>query len=136
MKVSIHRRLPGQIPWGALVMLPLFAMPIGGWLVEQGWVDFGVCAMKSGLGIPCLTCGATRATLHLLHGEIGAAIAMQPLTIALYSALAVWGLSSLSLFAANRYAQIRLSRVEDRAFKGALIVLPLLNWAYLIAAGV
>lgn len=136
MKITLGDRRGGEVPWGALVMLPLFAMPLGGWLVEQGYADFGVCAMKAGVGIPCLSCGATRATLYLLHGELPQALAMQPLAISLYTLVAAWGLVSLWLFARNRRASIVLSRREDLVFKGLLIVLPLANWAYLIAAGI
>lgn len=136
MKLWVHARTPGEIPWGALVMLPLFAMPMGGWLVEQGHVDFGVCAMKSTLGIPCLSCGATRATLHLLHAEWADAWAMQPLVMVIYALVALWGGTSLVAFAANRSIYLQASRREEWAFKGALVILPLVNWAYLIAAGV
>lgn len=136
MKISIEKRIPGQVPWGALAMLPLFAMPIGGWLVEQGYADFGTCALRSSFGVPCLTCGSTRATLHLLHGEFGAAIAMQPLTILVYIALAAVGLASLALFVANKHPHILYTRREALAFKGALIVLPILTWVYLWKAGI
>lgn len=136
MKLSIENRIPGQVPWGALAMLPLFAMPIGGWLVEQGHADFGRCAMKVSFGVPCLTCGSTRATLHLLHGEWGAAIAMQPLTILVYFALAIVGVASLTLFVANKHAHIQYTRREALAFKAALVVLPLLTWIYLWKAGI
>ena|SRR5690554_4527412 len=136
MKIAIENRQAGQVPWGALWMLPLFAMPLGGWLVEQGWADFGRCAMKSAFGIPCLTCGSTRATLHLLHGEFGQALAMQPLTVFLYALLAVFGLVSLALFIANRHPRIIYTRREVFAFKAALIVLPAVTWAYLIWADI
>ena len=136
MKLTRHKRSAGEVPWGALVMLPLFALPLGGWLVEQGHLNFGTCAMKAGLGIPCLSCGATRATLHLLHGELPQAIAMQPLMVLVYALIAIWGLISLWLFARNRHVSIVMNRREDHIFKASLIIVPLLNWAYLIAAGI
>lgn len=136
MQLTVEQRDSGQIPLGALAMLPLFVMPIGGWLVENGWVDFGTCAMKATLGIPCLTCGATRATMRLLHGDLAGAMSFQPMMIVVYALLALWGLVSLGMFAANRRARLKLSPLEDRIFKGALIVIPLVNWAYLIIAGV
>lgn len=136
MRMSIENRVPGQIPWGALAMLPLFAMPYGGWLVEQGYADFGRCALKSSLGVPCLTCGSTRATLHLLHGEFGQALAMQPLTIAVYLVVAVVGLVSLALFVANKHAHLYYTRRETLAFKATMIVLPIVAWVYLYMAGI
>ncbi len=136
MKIDVTERQPGHIPLGALVMLPMFLMPIGGWLVEQGWVNFGKCAMKSTFGIPCMTCGSTRATLRLLHGDVLGAIAYQPMMMAVYLLVVLWGLTSLVLFAQNKRVKIRLSRTEDRIFKAVLIVVPLVNWAYLIAMGI
>lgn len=136
MKLWVHERTSGEIPWGALVMLPLFAMPMGGWLVEQGHVNFGVCALKATVGIPCLSCGATRATLHLLHAEWADAWAMQPLVMVVYALVALWGVASLGFFARNESMYLELSRREELAFKSSLVILPLVNWAYLIAAGI
>ncbi|MFP4598400.1 MAG: DUF2752 domain-containing protein, partial [Persicimonas sp.] len=134
--ITTEKRQPGHIPLGALAMLPLFAMPLGGWLVEQGHTDFGTCAMKSLLSLPCLTCGATRATLRLLHGDVLGALALQPMIIAVYFLVALWGVVSFGLFVRDKRARIKLSGVEDKIFKGSLILVPLVNWAYLVFAGV
>ena len=136
MKLAIEKRQRGHIPVGVLLMLPLFAMPIGGWLVERGWAHFGTCALKEMAGVPCLTCGATRATLRLLHGDLLGALSLQPMIIAVYFVLTAWGLTSLGLFAVDKRAKLKLSTAEDRVLKGAMIVIPLANWAYLIAAGI
>lgn len=136
MKLKIEQRHSGHLPLGALAMLPLFALPIGGWLVENAHVDLGTCSMKALLSIPCLTCGATRATLRLLHGDLLAAIALQPMIIFVYFAVAVWGLVSLGLFAVDKRARLDLGRTERRVFTAALFVVPLVNWGYLIAVGV
>jgi hypothetical protein len=45
--------------------------------------DFPLCPMASSLGIPCPGCGLTRATLALLHGDVGAALRFHPLVAVL-----------------------------------------------------
>lgn len=136
MQVEVRERQPGTFPVGALFMLPLFALPLGAWLVQTGWLVFGVCGLKATLGFPCLTCGATRATIHLLHGNAFDALSTQPLIIFIYLVFALWGTVSLASFAMDRSVQLNLSDWENTALKLSIAFLPLLNWAYLIAAGV
>ena len=117
-------------------MLPLFALPFGVWLVQQEWANFGTCAMKSVFGIPCLTCGATRGTVRLLYGDIAGAFSYQPMIMVVYLLLATWGLTSLGLFVQDKRAKLHLNPTETRMMKVALIAVPLVNWVYLIAAGI
>lgn len=136
MKLSIEQRDRGHIPIGAFLMLPLFALPFGSWLVETNAIDLGTCAVKSLLSIPCLTCGATRATTQLMDGDLVGAVSYQPLVVGVYAFLFVWGMTSLVLFAADKRARIRLSEAQKIAFKFGLVALPLVNWAYLYFAGI
>jgi hypothetical protein len=136
MNFSIQQRQPGHIPLGAFVMLPLFALPLGVWMVQQEWANLGTCAMKMAMGIPCLTCGATRGTVLLFSGDILGALSFQPMIMVVYLLLAIWGLVSLGLFMRGKRARVKLGKVGDRLFKGSLIVLPLVNWVYLIVAGI
>lgn len=136
MRIRVEQREPGTSPLGFVLMLPLFALPLGAWAVQEGWIVFGTCGLKLLLGIPCLTCGATRATIHLLHGHIGAAVAMQPLIVLAYVALIVWGLVSFVSFALDRRVHITLTAGQNGALKAGLLILPFANWFYLIAAGV
>lgn len=124
------------MPIGVLFMLPLFALPLGAWLVQKGWIVFGLCGLKLTLGIPCLTCGSTRATIHLLHGNVLSALQMQPLIILVYGSFALWGVISLASFAVGRTVHLDFGAREHRFIKIALVATPFLNWAYLIAAGI
>ncbi|MFW5968316.1 MAG: DUF2752 domain-containing protein, partial [Persicimonas sp.] len=121
MKIRIEQRERGHIPLGAFFMLPLFALPAGAWLVDNTSIDLGTCAFKSMLGIPCLTCGATRGTSLLVEGDLAGAIAHQPLIMGVYAALLVWGLTSFALFVVDRRARLKLSHRESTAFKVALV---------------
>jgi hypothetical protein len=136
MNFTIEQRQSGHIPLGAFLMLPLFALPLGVWVVQQEWADLGTCALKMTVGIPCLTCGATRGTVLLFSGDILGALSFQPMVMVVYLLLAVWGMMSFGLFVRGKRARVKLGKTGDRAFKVALIVLPLLNWVYLIVAGI
>lgn len=136
MKVEVTQREIGDVPIGALVMTPLFALPLGAWAIEQSHVVFATCGMKRAFDMPCLSCGSTRATLHLFNGDVLSALAMQPMMMSLYVLLLIWGGISLYFFARNKRVVIDLTRKEDIAFKATLLLVPLLNWAYLIFAGI
>ena len=68
------------------VSLPLLAL-FGGLIVgsNPGFFShlFPPCSVKLFLGVNCISCGATRATLALLRGDILTAIYYNPLYIAL-----------------------------------------------------
>ena len=132
MRLYTIPRPPGTVPVGAVLMSLLFALPMGAYLIDQGTLSMGTCAMKQLAGIPCLSCGSTRATFALLSGSLFDALRLQPLMITIYLSIAAWGLASLGTFLADRKLILDLTSREDLIFKISLITLPLLNWAYLI----
>ena len=68
-----HERL-----WGAV---GLACLALGGlWARQMGLVPLG-CVFKAVTGIPCLTCGASRAALALAHGHPLAAFRLHPLVV-------------------------------------------------------
>ena len=136
MRAEVEDRQPGHVPLGAFLMVPLFFMPLGGWLLEQGHVDFGVCAMKAVFSLPCMTCGATRATMRLLHGDLLGALYYQPLMMAIYAGLAIWGAISLATFARGRRVRLHFGNTESLVLKVVFVLFPLATWAYLIAMGI
>lgn len=132
MRIYTAPRRPKTVPFGALLMVPLFALPLGAWIVEQGYIDLGVCGMRQALDMPCMTCGATRATMALFGGDLWSALSLQPMIISLYFILVAWGTVSFAAFMTNRRILVDMTRAEDIIFKVSLVVLPLANWAYLI----
>lgn len=54
-----------------------------------GETIFPPCLVLHYLGIQCPGCGGTRAMYSLLHGDVATSIAMNPLVIAGYLALAI-----------------------------------------------
>nr|WP_040517702.1 DUF2752 domain-containing protein [Gordonia aichiensis] len=70
------------------------------WPVES--VDHGpdICPFRMMTGLPCPGCGLTRSWVHLMHGDVGGALAFNPfgpLTLAVTAVavvLAVWRLAA------------------------------------------
>jgi hypothetical protein len=91
-----------------------------------------VCPLKALAGIPCATCGMTRAFVALAHGEVAAAFAASPL-----GALLAGGLWLLALADAGRFAHgARLPGLGPRAARAAVaagVVALFANWAWLVA---
>ncbi len=93
------------------------------------------CPFKRITGVPCLTCGSTRAVEALKHGDVWAAVALNPLVTVAFAAWALFALYGAVVVA------LKLPRLTPRpglarpaAF--AILALALINWVYLIAAGV
>ncbi len=132
MRLYTTERPSGTVPIGALLLVPILSLPFGAWLLEQEHIDLGICGLRQALGVPCLSCGSTRATFALFDGDFLTAFATQPLVISLYFLVGIWGLASLWTFLRDRKLVLDLTRTEDIVFKVSLVLLPLLNWAYLI----
>ena len=106
----------------AAVSLVLFAHYIG----------MVLCPLKRFTGIPCPTCGATRALVKLLPGEFAAAFLQQPLAMTgIFMAGSLYLLSCLSQRPRRFLAQ--LARHPLAWVLAALAVAA--NWAYVIRIG-
>jgi hypothetical protein len=92
-----------------------------------------LCLFKRLTGIPCPTCGGTRAALHLLRGDPSAAWRSHPLAAALLLGVMVYAvLSAASLASFRRLPVLQASRRAWCWMGGLLLALAALNWGYLI----
>ena len=57
-------------------------------------LPFDVCLWHRLTGLPCLTCGMTRAVCYATHGLWAASIALHPAGILVLAGMAAWGLWS------------------------------------------
>lgn len=107
-------------------------------LIAAGWLRSGIptplCPLHAITGIPCPTCGATRAASSMLHGNLPAALLLNPLMT-----ITLCGAALYLLYAAvvviGRLPRIRiesLSSTEARAIRVLAIILIAANWIYLI----
>ena len=136
MEIYTRERELGELPLGAFLMLPLFGLPLGGWMLEHGVTSFGRCGMKASFGVPCLSCGSTRGTLRLFHGDVLGALSYQPMMMMIYAILLIWGMSSLWGVVKRRRLVVHLSDREDLILKLFIIGVPVANWIYLYKMGI
>lgn len=95
------------------------------------------CVFHSLTGLPCLTCGATRAALQFLHGHFGAAFRFNPLAFLAFCSLIVFDLYALGVLI-MRAPRLRLGDFtpnEKRFVRLAVVVFLAGNWLYLLTAG-
>ena len=95
-----------------------------------------LCLFRRLTGVPCPTCGATRAALHLLHGAPRAAWETNPLASVLLAGAALYALAaSVSLLLTRRLPVPHASPRFWLWTAAILLALLLLNWGNLIARG-
>ena len=94
-----------------------------------------ICPMKRWLGVPCPTCGATRAFALLLHGEIRGAFELQPLVMALACLALPLLLLFRIAFGKQRMRTLIATASKSPIFWCIVVLITLANWAYVIARG-
>jgi hypothetical protein len=140
---------PSALPaWGVRLKAPFGRLPLGavfGTIAGAGGVavgllgldrlPFSVCVFKATTGLPCPTCGSTRALGRLAHFDWTGALAMNPLATAGFVILAFWALADLSLLPRGRALAVEVGRPLGRVLRFAAMSAFLVNWVYLLVSG-
>ncbi len=126
-------RLP-RVPWWAVLLVVLWGALILATIILQrrAGTDFSLCAFKNLTGLPCPSCGSTRAAEALLAGHPVRAWLFNPLVC---TAIAVAGVVLAVRLVSARAIRLEMSHREVHAVTAVLILLLLINWAYLILQG-
>jgi uncharacterized protein DUF2752 len=90
------------------------------------------CLFHALVGIPCLTCGGTRALLGLSRFDVGGAFSWNPLAAAAGLLFVLGGLVALGAALVGR--GVEMPRPTP-ALRGALALAVAANWVFLVAAG-
>jgi hypothetical protein len=95
-----------------------------------------ICPFRHLTGIPCLTCGGTRALLALTRGEVQAAFLWNPLVAVFAIAAATWLLYAavVTVLRAPR-VRVRLAERDRVLFRAAAWAAIAGNWVFLILQG-
>jgi hypothetical protein len=132
----VWRRMPGgefdhELVWLAVSLATLAGGAAWMW-IGLGWPQCPFLAMT---GLPCLTCGATRATIAFLHGDFLLAFSWNPLAF-----LALCGVAVFDVYAAvvllsrgPRFRIVDWSRTEKNVLRIAVVCALLVNWIHLLA---
>ncbi len=127
---------PGRFPVFAALGAAGVAAAFGVRLLHLDRLGFPLCMFKALTGIPCMTCGSTRALGLLAYGDAVAAFAMNPLVAASAAVLSLLAVADLAGYASRgRVLSFSASPGAARALRILVPVALLLNWIYLIAAG-
>jgi len=123
-----------------LLMLTVYALWALGVLVVHTYNQsapasarhFELCPMKLALGVPCPTCGGTRAVGELTTFDLAGAWHFNPLLTVLVPVAAA--LIALRVIG-GRVVCVRLSRIGRRAAWTLATIALLLNWVWVISIG-
>lgn len=113
----------GLVAAGAIALLRLDRLPLT------------LCVFKGLTGLPCPTCGSTRALARLFGLDFAAALAMNPFTTLAAVVVAAWALADLVLLPSRRSLDVSVSPRLAPVLRVGALVLFLANWVYLMAAG-
>ena len=111
-------------------------------LIGSLWLHAGLptplCPLHAVAGLPCPTCGSTRAASALVHGDLAAAVAWNPLMTLVMIGVALYVLYAAVVVIGNipRLRWTSPSRSESRGIRIGVILLIAINWCYLIWRGV
>jgi hypothetical protein len=124
-----------------LALLPLLVLGAGvaaGLVAFLGLDHLGVtlCMFKATTGLPCMTCGTTRAVARLARLDPVGALRVNPLVTVTLLAFFLAGILDSILLSRGLGLKIDFSRRTVKWFLIVFGILLLVNWAYLIAAGV
>jgi hypothetical protein len=129
------RARSGALPLGAIFLaigaLAAFAVAV----LHLDRLPILVCLFRATTGVPCLTCGATRALGELVSGDVSGALAMNPLATVAAFALVPWGVGDLALMTRGRALSLEVAPAGARALRRLAVVAVIANWAYLVAMG-
>jgi Protein of unknown function (DUF2752) len=104
-------------------------------LLHLDRIPFSLCVFKATTGLPCPTCGTTRALGRLFALDFGGALRMNPFTTVLAVVVGAWALADLALLPRRQALDVEVSARVAFALRVGALVLFLANWAYLLAAG-
>lgn len=104
--------------------LALAIIVVGAMVLAAHSVGIVLCPLRRFVGVPCPGCGATRAVVHLFHGELAAAIRMNPLAVVLSAAIPVWWFFMRDM---------KLSRVACAIVCMVAVLAVAANWAYVLS---
>ncbi len=120
------------VRWGQRA-LPVFIV-VGCVAVAHAF-GFILCPMKRLLGMPCPTCGTTRAFSLLMHGDVGGAFAMQPLSVFAVCVVAPALLLVRAAIGKDRFGGALSSAFRSPLFWSAVVAVVAVNWAYVAMRG-
>ena len=135
MRWQLRHLHPGE-PDHELIWLTVSCFGAGG-LAVWLWLHLPLpqCNFHALFGIPCLTCGSTRAARAFLHGQIWNAWLVSPLAIVTFCGMAAFDVYAIAVLSSGA-RRLRMTFAGRRARLTSAVLLAvaaLLNWFYLLS---
>jgi hypothetical protein len=105
------------------------------WLLRLDRIPLTFCVFKGLTGLPCPTCGSTRALGRLFALDFAGALALNPFTTLVAVVVAAWAVTDLALLPRGRAVGVEVQKPAAFALRVGALLLFLANWAYLLATG-
>jgi len=105
------------------------------WLLHLDRLPLTLCLFKGFTGLPCPTCGSTRALGRLFGLDLAGALRMNPFTTLVALVVAGWAAADLALLPRRQALAVEVSPRLAFALRVTALALFLANWLYLVAAG-
>jgi hypothetical protein len=105
------------------------------WLLRLDRIPLSFCLFKAFTGLPCPTCGSTRALGRLFALDFAGALRMNPFTTVVAVVVAGWAVADLVLLPRHRALGLEVSPRLGFALRVGALLLFVANWVYLVAAG-
>ena len=123
----------GALPLGGIfgACAALGCVAVG--LLGLDQLGFTVCIFRLTTGVPCATCGATRALGRLYRLDLAGALVMNPLVTLGTLGLVAWGAVDLALLPTRRALRFGVAPAWQPTVRDLAVALFLLNWAFLVA---
>ena len=113
----------------------MVCLTLGGlWVRQVGLVPLG-CVFKAVTGIPCLTCGASRAAVALASGHPLVAFRLHPLVVAGAAAAVIYVPWAVLTSTGSRRLRVHWSAREWRGLRILAWMVLAATWLWLIADG-
>jgi hypothetical protein len=115
------------------------SVSLGSLALAAAWFAAGLpwphCLFHNLTGLPCITCGATRAAIEFFHGHFAAAGKWNPLVFGFLCALTAYDVYAFAVITtrAPRLRIALISAVGKRYARGVVVAVLALNWFYLLS---
>jgi Protein of unknown function (DUF2752) len=115
------------------------SVSLGSLAFAVAWLDLGLpwphCWFHDLTGLPCVTCGATRATIEFFHAHLFSACRWNPLVFGLLCVLTLYDVYAFVVLVTRApRLRIRFGTALVKTYARAVVISALaLNWIYLLS---
>lgn len=121
--------------WGGMATLVLSIAAVASFAAICHVLGIVVCPLKRFTGVPCPSCGTTRACLAMLRGDVRSAFAIQPFAVTLLFGVAPALLAATVVVGQGRMCAFLGALFARRPARWLCAALVAVDWIYVIRNG-